>query len=223
MNQTMSPPPRTSRAESKEQTRLRLLESAQRVLQSRGYHGATLDRVAADAGLTKGAVYWHFPNKDALFLALLGNNLKRSQARLESLMAYAGDDAETLTAELGHWIDFIDERDAIPLLLLELEIASRGSPELAAQLQQTVSSHQARIGAVIDRYFEIVDAWPPMPGVELGTAIFLLAEGFALVRQTRGTQLLSSSQAVRVLLGMPPPSRDAPSIDRAKSRPWWVD
>ena len=51
-------------------TRERIITSAARVFARKGYHGASLDEVAADAGLTKGAVYWHFQSKADLFLAL---------------------------------------------------------------------------------------------------------------------------------------------------------
>ena len=53
------------------QTRDHLLEAAAQVLAERGFHGASLDEVAAAAGFTKGAVYSNFKNKEDLFLALL--------------------------------------------------------------------------------------------------------------------------------------------------------
>jgi AcrR family transcriptional regulator len=53
------------------QTRDHLLDAAAQVLADRGFHGATLDEVAAVAGFTKGAVYSNFKNKEDLFLALL--------------------------------------------------------------------------------------------------------------------------------------------------------
>lgn len=52
-------------------TRDHLLDAAEKVLAERGFHGASLDEVAAAAGFTKGAVYSNFKNKEDLFLALL--------------------------------------------------------------------------------------------------------------------------------------------------------
>jgi AcrR family transcriptional regulator len=57
-------------------TRSRILASARRVFAQHGYAGATLDAIAADASLTKGAVYWHFASKEDLFLALLKEHLE---------------------------------------------------------------------------------------------------------------------------------------------------
>jgi AcrR family transcriptional regulator len=59
------------RGRKRAETRGRLLESAARVYARRGFDGATLDEVAAEAGLTKGAVYDHFGSKEKLLLALL--------------------------------------------------------------------------------------------------------------------------------------------------------
>jgi AcrR family transcriptional regulator len=59
------------RSQRKAETRARLLRAAAEVYASRGFGGATLDDVAAQAGLTKGAVYGHFGSKENLLLALV--------------------------------------------------------------------------------------------------------------------------------------------------------
>jgi AcrR family transcriptional regulator len=53
------------------ETRARLLQAAAEVYALRGFGGATLDEVAAQVGLTKGAVYDHFGSKENLLLALM--------------------------------------------------------------------------------------------------------------------------------------------------------
>ncbi|MBW8487413.1 TetR/AcrR family transcriptional regulator [Actinomadura parmotrematis] len=60
-----------SRQERREQTRRALLAAAERLWAERGIHGASLDDIAASAGLTKGAVYSNFAGKTDLLLALL--------------------------------------------------------------------------------------------------------------------------------------------------------
>lgn len=63
-------------------TRQRILEAAARVFARKGYQGSTLDEVASDAGLTKGAIYWHFKNKHDLFFALVDYRFQRDTAPL---------------------------------------------------------------------------------------------------------------------------------------------
>ena len=52
-------------------TREALLEAALAVFAERGYVQASIDEIAARAGYSKGAVYWHFESKDDLFFSLL--------------------------------------------------------------------------------------------------------------------------------------------------------
>ena len=62
---------RLTRAERKEQTRADLVAAARRVFGRQGFHAATLDDIADEAGDSKGAVYSNFEGKDELFLAVL--------------------------------------------------------------------------------------------------------------------------------------------------------
>ncbi len=69
-----------------EKSRDRILTAAYKIIARVGYAAATIDRIAAEAGLTKGAVYWHFENKKELFLAILE---KRLAHRLMEYPKYA--------------------------------------------------------------------------------------------------------------------------------------
>lgn len=53
----------------KQRTRVRILESARRLLVERGYHGVGLEEVARDAGVSRQAVYLHFKSKAVLLVA----------------------------------------------------------------------------------------------------------------------------------------------------------
>src|SRR5271165_2504223 len=63
--------PKTRVRPTRAQTRARVLKAAGEVFAERGYDRASLDDVAAAAGLTKGAVYSSFASKDELFYALM--------------------------------------------------------------------------------------------------------------------------------------------------------
>lgn len=60
---------RKTKAEA-ERTRLHILDAALRVFHERGVSRTTLEEVARAAGVTRGAVYWHFANKTELFFAV---------------------------------------------------------------------------------------------------------------------------------------------------------
>ncbi|MDF2445416.1 MAG: transcriptional regulator [Moraxellaceae bacterium] len=83
------------------ETRDRIIASAARVFARKGFQKASLDEVAADAGLTKGAIYWHFRNKNDLLFALLDCRLRQDTAPLmgdlQTLIRDGGDAQATLT------------------------------------------------------------------------------------------------------------------------------
>ncbi len=56
--------------EEAEETRQRLMDAALKVFSARGYSAARLSDIAAEAGVTRGAVYWHFNNKQGLLFAI---------------------------------------------------------------------------------------------------------------------------------------------------------
>jgi len=86
---TPSMPRRLSRAESKAKTRARILEAARAVFEREGYHGASLERIAATAGFTKGAVYSTFESKADVMLALLEGRAEWMKADLAEMLAAA--------------------------------------------------------------------------------------------------------------------------------------
>src|SRR4029453_6279368 len=81
---------RMSRAESKAATRTELLDAARRVFVERGYHGASLDLVAREAGYTKGAVYSGLGGKAEMFFGLFEREVERRWSALERESAEGG-------------------------------------------------------------------------------------------------------------------------------------
>jgi AcrR family transcriptional regulator len=67
-----------------EETRHHILEAALRRFANYGYNAASVDDICADAGVSKGAFYHHFPSKQAVFIALLEGWLTSVDASLEA-------------------------------------------------------------------------------------------------------------------------------------------
>jgi len=81
----------------RQQTREYLLKAAEQVFAERGFHGASLDEVAALAGFTKGAVYSNFKNKEDLFLALLESHYQQELAAVRATLEHADSPASQLS------------------------------------------------------------------------------------------------------------------------------
>src|SRR4029453_10822632 len=100
------------------------------------------------------------------------------------------------------WIDRMDERDDVRLLLLELELDARRNTGLAPLFSEVIASHEEKMTDFLRRMFAILDREPPIPVGHLAAAVIMLAEGFALARRTRGGNSHSAVGPIRVLLGL---------------------
>ncbi len=58
------------RARQSEQSRAEILDAALAVIAEVGFHGASIDVVARAAGISPTSIYWHFGNREGLFVAL---------------------------------------------------------------------------------------------------------------------------------------------------------
>jgi TetR/AcrR family transcriptional regulator, transcriptional repressor for nem operon len=88
------------RAEASERpagtTRQRLIAAASRQFAGHSYSMVSLDDILAEAGLTKGAMYFHFPSKQALALAIIDDLAEMSRAEVTELLAHRMSGLETL-------------------------------------------------------------------------------------------------------------------------------
>jgi AcrR family transcriptional regulator len=89
---------RLTRAERKEQIRADLVASARQVFLHRGFHQASLEEIALEAGWSKGAVFSNFAGKDELFLAVIEEQNCRRQREQIAEMRSAATLAEALRA-----------------------------------------------------------------------------------------------------------------------------
>jgi AcrR family transcriptional regulator len=65
-------------AEQGARTRQQLLQATLNLLAKHGFHGISLDLIAAEVGVTKGAIYGNFESKDALIVAALASQPDRA-------------------------------------------------------------------------------------------------------------------------------------------------
>jgi AcrR family transcriptional regulator len=139
---------RMSRAESKAATRSDLLDAARRVFVERGYHGASLDLVAREAGYTKGAVYSAFGSKGRMFLAVYEREVDRRWSRLERL---AAESEELHEGPARDWFARVRAERGWTLALLEFRLQAARDPELNALYAEGHSRMLDRFGAVLRR------------------------------------------------------------------------
>ncbi len=97
-----------------------LFDAALREFSTHGYEGASLGRIANDAGVTRTVLYDHFPSKRALFDALLEAKHDQLFAHLQDAMARGAPSAQRIRAMLDAFLAFAErEPEAWRLLYPE--------------------------------------------------------------------------------------------------------
>ena len=91
--------------EEAEQTRQQLIVAARQVFHDCGVSRSTLEKIAQAAGLTRGAVYWHFKDKAELFFAMREDVFTPLIERTDALL-YSSDYANPLDAIEASLIEF---------------------------------------------------------------------------------------------------------------------
>ena len=173
---------RLTRAEKSAQTWAQLMASARQLFLRRGFHAASLELVAEEAGFTIGAVYSRFGSKADLFLAILDEHIDRivaDVAKVATLDQPLGAHAELLA---GRRMDLLErERDWFPLVLEFWSHAARDERlrrEFGARHERLVTAYAGLIEA---DYARLGLPLPMAPEV-LARAVVAMGNGVALER-----------------------------------------
>jgi TetR/AcrR family transcriptional regulator, fatty acid metabolism regulator protein len=109
-----------------EERKERILEAALSVFSRRGYRDAAMDEIAGESETSKGGVYFHFPNKQTIFLALLDRMAKLLMQRAETAIEAEPDPIRRIDAALLVVLKtFGDHRSLARLFLVEALGAGR--------------------------------------------------------------------------------------------------
>jgi AcrR family transcriptional regulator len=147
-----------------ERNRGLLLAAARRVFLARGFHGATLDAIAEEAGFSKGVVYSQFDSKADLFLALLEERIAERAAENERTARAAGGAAAGLAALLALGERRARSEVAWNLLLLEFRAQAARDPALSERYQKLHARTAEGVAQLLARLLTdagVRPAWPP--------------------------------------------------------------
>src|ERR687892_1067088 len=122
---------RAARAERRE-ARNELLSAALRVFARRGYRDAGVEEIAAEAGYSKGALYWHFSGKEELLLTLLEERIDKPMRERFALLASAPPERDMSVEATRAFAEQIEERREALLLEREYWSLAVRDPDLRA-------------------------------------------------------------------------------------------
>lgn len=141
---------RLSRAESQAVTRERLLSAAHDLFRTEGYAATSVDRIAAAAGYSKGAVYSNFEGKEAIFLAVLEAQGRSGMTPLVAAIETAPDMAAVVEL-LVAWANDRSASGGWSLTILEhARLAGDGAASLRLQ-EEIIRRSWRELGEAICR------------------------------------------------------------------------
>jgi len=168
---------------SKVATRERILDGALDVFARKGYHRAIVDDIVRASGTSKGAVYHHFPNKEAVFVSLVDDFAELLASRLAAAVgARQGALAKVDAALTAVLTTFTDNERLARLILLE-------AVSLGPAYQRKRAEVADRFAALIQRYLDEAVADGSLPAVDtrVATLAWLGAVNEIVVQWLHGT------------------------------------
>lgn len=145
--------------------RAQLLEAAQEVFSTAGYHQASMDDIGERAGVSKPVLYQHFPGKLELYLALLDHHIGDLVGRIEQAMAVSSDNKEKVRAAVTSYFDFVGSGSSGYRLVFESDL--RNDPQVRERVRRTEDACVAAIAKAISSDTDLPEAASRLLGVGL--------------------------------------------------------
>jgi AcrR family transcriptional regulator len=132
-----------------EERRTEILDAALAVFSERGYHEASIDEIAGEAGVSKALIYEHFSSKQELYGELIARNARDLTQRVAGALSgvEVESTAERLATGLEAFFAFVEERRAAWRILFR----DPSDPESAAVLDRMVGQVTAEVTVLISQ------------------------------------------------------------------------
>lgn len=136
------------------QTRQSILEAARHLFHSQGVSATTLEQIARSAGVTRGAVYWHFLDKSALISALREQLTLSLTGHVDAIMLDESTENPLISLECGlrKIFTILEESQAVREILDIWLSQGMFIPELAAARNEVVKCHEEFIAKLESVY-----------------------------------------------------------------------
>lgn len=210
--------------------RARIVESALRVFAEKGYHGATINDVVRDSGLSVGAIYTYYRGKDDLFLATCDVSAGQGLGELGTRLAHGRTAGERLAIATGFFLDALAGKPGEPDMASALVMQwSRAEAEPA--IRASLTRRRDQIATVGELLLREAIASGELPGwidaPALAAALVSFLDGLLVWRIEQG-DAYRRDQAERRALALLRPllasasAAEAPSLELPAAQPWSV-
>ncbi len=128
--------------------RREILDAAARHFARQGFHAASMRGIAAAAGMLPGSLYYHFPSKDELLLAVYEEGVRRIAERLDAAVARARSPWARLEAACVAHLEMLLEAGG-DYAQVVIRVRPQDCPAMEARLVALRDAHEDRFKALI--------------------------------------------------------------------------
>ncbi len=161
-----------------------LLDAAMELFAEQGYGATSIADICTQAGLTKGAFYSNFANKDALFLALLDRSWERRAAWIRRAMT-AGRELDGAPDRRRRVPDLVVDRQWT-LVSVEFSLHAIRHPDVAQLLVEHERRIRSELAVLVIEAMERAGRVPTLPVDELARMVVAVSEGSDIQALTDG-------------------------------------
>jgi TetR/AcrR family transcriptional regulator, transcriptional repressor of aconitase len=191
------PRKRLTREESREQTRASLIAVAREHFLHHGLGDAVAEKIAEDAGYSRGALYANFDGKEDLFLAVFQQEKKRRLEEFRSILTENSSTKFKLRKMRDYIADSLTDPDWI-VLRAEFEAGALRSERLRKSFAEMYRS-QIRDGEdLVKNLLQSSEVKSLLRPREFTVVMLNLAQGLAVTQKIHGSELLQRNTRVLI-------------------------
>ncbi len=176
-----------------ERTTAYIIETVAPVFNKHGYVGTSMSDLTEATGLTKGAIYGNFENKEALALSAFEHNSKRLLLKIDDLLATDGnalDKIFALTDFYKSYEVFTEDMGGCPILNTGVD-AQNNNRLLAAANRETIKEIEGKIALVLENGVNGNELKLPVTPLQFAKQLFTIIQGaVAMSTMTRDRKYL---------------------------------
>ena len=136
------------RAPRQDNRRQRLLDAAARLFRERGYHVTSMREIAHEVGMLSGSIYYHFPSKEELLLAVYEEGLRHIAEQVDAAVAARDTPWERLEAGCASHLAALLELSDYTQVMIRVLPPEGG--KVAERLLELRDRYEARFRELID-------------------------------------------------------------------------
>ena len=162
-----------------ERTTAFIIETVAPVFNKHGYVGTSMSDLTEATGLTKGALYGNFENKEALALAAYEYSINKLLNAIDERLNIEGDSLEklfSLTKFYRNYDIFTLDLGGCPVLNVGVD-ARHNNKQLAAAASETINVIEGKIALVLENGVNNSEIHLPVPPLQFAKQLYTMLQG----------------------------------------------